>query len=494
MKILNMESGTITDNAYHRTWYRSTFFNITIVSLCAFIAPGLWAAMNGLGGAGAADPAYINAANSVIFCLQVLVCIFGTAIIARIGLKWTFAVGMLGFPIYASSVYCNIKFDNKWYVMLACVIQGASSGLFWLTEGAIVLAYPEKHRRGKYLAYWLASRIVGQMIGGAVTLGVNAHRKEQGHISVETYLVFIAIQAIGPFVASLLSPPARVQRSDYTPVVVNLPVSLLQELKEMGRLLRRTEVLLLVPMMFQSVFSEAFFSTYNATYFTVRARALASLVASTGVIFANFSLGFFLDWKKPSISTRAIVAFVLIYAFELSLYIYAMIITKEFENRETKPSFDWTDDGFGRAVCVYILMLVGFNLMYDYLYWLVGAINKSGGEVVRLSAVIRGIESAGQAISYGINSIDQDQFPLSGAVAVNMSFFVICIIPSWFVIWRVGVFNGVKVHSIVQDEVADDPSVDTLRSDSDDSRATQKKGHGSDVIATAEHDEIRPIT
>ncbi|KAJ6012866.1 hypothetical protein N7522_003221 [Penicillium canescens] len=347
---------------------------------------------------------------------------------------------MLGFPVYASSVYCNIKFDNKWYVMLACVIQGASSGLFWLTEGAIVLAYPEKQKRGKYLAYWLASWIVGQRIGGAVIFGVNAHRKEKGHISVEMYLGFIAIQAIGPFVAPLLSPPAKMQRSEYTPLCT----------------------------------------------------ALASLVASTSVIFVNFSLGFFLDWRRPSINPPAIVAFILIYAFELSLYLYAMVITKEYENRDTKP-FDWTDDGFGRSACVYILMLVGFNLMYDYLYWVVGTINKSGGEVVRPSAVIRGIESARQAISYGINSINQDQFPLSGAVAVNMSFFVVCIIPSWPVIRRVGVLNDLKVHSIVQDEVAEDLLEDTLRSDSDVYRATQKKVHGSDVIATAEHDEISPM-
>jgi hypothetical protein len=25
-------------------------------------------------------------------------------------------------------------------------------------------------------------------------------------------------------------------------------------------------------------------------------------------------------------------------------------------------------------------MLVGFNLMYDYLYWLIGTINKKGGK------------------------------------------------------------------------------------------------------------------
>lgn len=418
--------------------------------------------MNGLGGAGAADPSYVNAANAVIFCLQVLVCIFGSSLIAKIGLRWAFVLGMIGFPIYASSVYCNIKYNNTWYIMLACVIDGISSGIFWLTEGAIVLAYPEKHRRGKYLAFWLASRIVGQMIGGSVTLGVNAGNKEQGHISVQTYLVFIAVQAVGPFVAAFLSPPDKVQRSDQSRVVVNLPTGLKTELREMWHLICRKEILLLLPMIFQSVFSEAFFSTYNATYFTVRSRALASLVASTCVIVANFALGFFLDWRRLTLNSRAIIAFVLIYAFELSLYIYAMVVNKQYESRAKSPVLDWADDGFGRGVCVYILMLVGFNLMYDYLYWLIGTVNRDGGDIIRLSAVVRGVESAGQAISYGINSINQSRFPLSGAVAVNLSFFAACIIPSAFVVFKVGILDGVKVHNIQQDEIVEG---DVVRSD-----------------------------
>lgn len=290
------------------------------------------------------------------------------------------------------------------------------------------------------------------MIGGSVSLAVNVDRSEKGAISVETYLVFISIQALGPFVAAALSPPSKVQRSDGTKVVVDLPKGLMPELKAMWNILCRKEILLLTPMMFQSVFSEAFFSTYNASYFTVRARALASLVASACVIFANFGLGFFLDSRRFTVNTRAVVSFVLIYTFEACLYIYAMIMTKNFEARETPPNFDFVDAEFGRAVCVYIFMLVGFNLMYDYLYWLIGNVNKSGGDIVRLSALIRGIESVGQAISYGINSINQDKFPLSGAVAVNMSFFAVCIIPAGFVIYKVGIVDGVKVHAIVQDE------------------------------------------
>lgn len=175
-------------------------------------------------------------------------------------------------------------------------------------------------------------------------------------------------------------------------------------------------------------------------------------------------------------------AFIVIYAFELSLYIYAMIVTKEYERHTTPIILDWTDDGFGRGACVYILMLVGFNLMYDYLYWLIGTINRDGGEIIRLSAVVRGIESCGQAISYGINSIDT--FKLSGAVAVNLSFFAVCIIPSALVIFRVGIIDGVKVHNIQQDVISqngisrDDMDADSPQADSSSTRGSELEwGH-----------------
>ncbi|CAO2657094.1 Nn.00g058970.m01.CDS01 [Neocucurbitaria sp. VM-36] len=443
-----------SDEPLKRTWYRTTFFNCTIVAICAFIAPGLWAAINGLGAGGAEDPRYVNAANSVIFVLQFVVCIFGSSIVSWLGIRWAFVSGMIGFPIYAASLYTHVKYGNNWFLMVACVIEGVFSGIFWLTEAAIMLTYPEKHKRGRYLAYWLACRIVGQMIGGTISLAVNVDSDQRGHISVDTYLPFIAIQAIGPFVATLLSSPEKVQRSDQTRVKVEteLPKKLTVELQSMWKFIRRKEILLLTPMIFQSAFPEAFISTYNATYFTVRSRALASLVASFCVIITNFLLGFFLDWRKFTVNARATVAFCLVYGFVASLYVYAMVVTREYEARDERPTFDWLSDGFGRAVCVYIFLLIGLNLMVDYLYWLIGTVNKNNGDLVRLSALVRGLESAGQAISYGLNSIDQTEFQLSNAVSVNMSLFLFCIIPSAMVIWKSGVVNGVKVHAIVQDE------------------------------------------
>ena len=86
-------------------------------------------------------------------------------------------------------------------------------------------------------------------------------------------------------------------------------------------------------MMLQRVFSEAFFSASNATYFTVRSRALAALIGAVTVIAANFLLGFLLDWRRLAVHTRAVAAFILVYAFEVAVYIYAMVKCKELEGR-----------------------------------------------------------------------------------------------------------------------------------------------------------------
>ena len=88
-----------------RTWYRTTFFNCSIVAACSFIAPGLWAAMNGLGAGGAASPYYINAANSIIFVLQFVICVFGSSLVSRTGLTAAFSFGTAGFPVYAAALY-----------------------------------------------------------------------------------------------------------------------------------------------------------------------------------------------------------------------------------------------------------------------------------------------------------------------------------------------------------------------------------------------------
>lgn len=101
-------------------------------------------------------------------------------------------------------------------------------------------------------------------------------------MSYTVYILFIAIQAAGPLVGMLLTPPSKVQRKDGKKVrypiglglnferllmsIVQVALEILQhpwyELKATARLFCTKKFLLLVPLIGQAVFSEAVFFTY----------------------------------------------------------------------------------------------------------------------------------------------------------------------------------------------------------------------------------------
>lgn len=74
-------------------WYRSTFYNITILGLCNFAAPGIWGAMNSLGAGGTASPHLTNTANALTFCLMVVSCFFSSALVHYVGIKGALVFG-----------------------------------------------------------------------------------------------------------------------------------------------------------------------------------------------------------------------------------------------------------------------------------------------------------------------------------------------------------------------------------------------------------------
>jgi MFS family permease len=243
-------------------WYRSTFYNITILGLCNLAAPGIWGAMNSLGAGGAATPKLVNAANALTFCLMVVSCYFSSALVHYIGIKGALIIGTIGYAPYAAGLYTNNRYGVEWLTLLGAALCGVSAGFFWMAEAAIAIAYPEPWNRGKALGYWLTYRLSGQILGGAINLGLNADRSEAGKVSYTVFLVFIGLQAAGPFVAFLLNKPEKVQRKDGKKVNLSITQHPWYEIKATTRLFFSKKFLLIVLFIGQAVFAEAVFFTY----------------------------------------------------------------------------------------------------------------------------------------------------------------------------------------------------------------------------------------
>jgi MFS family permease len=145
------------------------------------------------------------------------------------------------------------------WVLCRVVFQLASSGgkthrhllsmlMICSVEGAIATGYPESHKRGRYIATWFSFRNFGNIIGGAISLGINVNLNEKGQVGYQTYLAFIAIQCLGFFVGLLLSNPETVRRDDGTHIEAPRGINWRVEAREMWRLATSKSILLLTPL------------------------------------------------------------------------------------------------------------------------------------------------------------------------------------------------------------------------------------------------------
>ena len=321
--------------------------------------------MNSLGAGGEEKPYLVNGANALTFCLMVVTCYFSSVVVKAVGIKWTLIIGTLGYAPYAAGLYTNNHYGTEWFVLFGAALCGMSAGFFWIAEAAIALSYPEPHNQGRFLGFWLSFRLGGQVLGGAINLGLNASRNKAGKVSYNVYLVFIALQALGPLAGLLLNKPSKVQRTDGHPVQIEITDSVAFELKATAKLFFSRRFLLIVPLIAQAVYTEAVMFTFESLWLTVRARALGSFLSGIVAIISGNLLGLFLDQNKIRLQTRARGAFLIILTLQGAWWIWTTVLVTNFH--KTKPTYDWVDAGFGKAFALFLFWVAGFQINYLFL-------------------------------------------------------------------------------------------------------------------------------
>ncbi|KAL2289348.1 hypothetical protein FJTKL_02350 [Diaporthe vaccinii] len=129
--------------------YRSCLFQIVVVGLVAFCEPGIWTALNNLGAGGNATPFLNNAANALTYGLMSIGCMIAGGITNRITAKWTLFIGAAFYTPYAAGLYCNNRYGNQWFMLLGAASCGIGASLFWASEAAIAVGWPEETVRGR---------------------------------------------------------------------------------------------------------------------------------------------------------------------------------------------------------------------------------------------------------------------------------------------------------------------------------------------------------
>lgn len=153
----------------------------------------------------------------------------------------------------------------------------------------------------------------------------------------------------------------------------------------------------MLPICAYGTYPLSYIGSYLTLYFSVRSRALASLISALVQILGNLVTGMFLDWRKYTVNQRARYAFIAIMSLTTGTWVYATVIQIDYS--ASNPKLDWVDPGWARGWFLYILVQLNFALIYNYLFWIIGGLSENANDTVRWSALIRGIEAAGGAVA-----------------------------------------------------------------------------------------------
>ncbi|KAI4867429.1 duf895 domain protein membrane protein [Hypoxylon rubiginosum] len=409
--------------------YRSVAFQMVVLALLAFSGPSMSNAISSLGGGGQATPYTANTASATQYSTSILIAMFGGPIISAVGIPMACMVGALGFPLSGSGFYVNSKYGIQWYLIFAKAIYGITSAFLYVAEASAMISYPEEHRRGFYISIWVIMRNVGSIIAGGITFGLNIARDGYGGVTTNTYLVFLGLECIGLPAAFLLSRTRKVIRSDGWGVPLLPKKTWKQECKLLLEHHMQRRTLLLIPIYFLTYFGDGVWGTYLSLHFSVRARALSSLVTPILAVLMNPLFGMLLDMKSLGPKKKGIIAFWVWTLPTAAMLIWVMVNLKWFTDQPSELRLDYAHTT-GQWVSMWfpnMIYVVTCWMSQTLVYWVLGQFASDVSTNARTGGVFRSWETVGQAVSYGINSKVANQFiPFGvyvGLFAVAMPLF-----------------------------------------------------------------------
>jgi hypothetical protein len=96
---------------------------------------------------------------------------------------------------------------------------------------------------------------------------------------------------------------------------------------------------------------------------------------------------------------------------------------------------DWgVQSSFGRGFGLYIFERISLSLIENYIYWCISNLSDSPGDQIRYSSLLRGIETAGVAVGFGVQAVPTI---LIATASINFGF--------WFFALPFGYYATIQV-------------------------------------------------
>ncbi|KAF8639394.1 hypothetical protein AX17_001519 [Amanita inopinata Kibby_2008] len=382
--------------------YNHPLTQVVMLGFVCFMCPGLFNALNGLGGAGQVDTQTSANANTALYSTFTVGAFFSGSINNKLGSRLTLFLGSTGYALYIGSFLAlNLHPNAGPFVIAAGAILGICAGMLWTAQGSLMLAYPTESQKGKFIGVFWSIFNMGAVVGACVSLGQNFHSKANS-VGDGTYIVFLVLTFTGVLIPMFMVDPKKMVRTDGSKVTTPRHPSWKWEFYSLWVTLKTDPmILLLFPMFFASNWFYTWqFNEYNDALFNIRARSLNNFVYWLAQIIGSISIGFVLDQRCIGRRIRAFTGWTILLAMVFIVHIWAYFYQIRY-TRESIPAdaqkMDIYDQGFSGKIMLYIFCGLLDAMWQTAVYWIIGAMSNDPAKLAHFTGFYKSIQSAGGA-------------------------------------------------------------------------------------------------
>lgn len=164
---------SVTLFGYKFPWYASPPVQLVIVAFVCFLCPGMFNAINGMGGGGQVTGIASDDANTALYSTFAVVGFFAGTFTNKLGIRTALSFGGIGYSVYVGSYLSYNHNKNIGFSTFAGALLGVCAGLLWCAQGAIMMSYPPEESKGRYISWFWMIFNLGGVIGSLVRDSLN---------------------------------------------------------------------------------------------------------------------------------------------------------------------------------------------------------------------------------------------------------------------------------------------------------------------------------
>ncbi|KXT08618.1 hypothetical protein AC579_5971 [Pseudocercospora musae] len=396
-------------------YYASPQVQLVLVAFICFLCPGMFNAVNGLGGGGQAfdESSASSDSNSALYATFAVVGFFAGTITNTLGIKFALGFGGIGYSVYISAYLCYNHTYSHGYVVFAGFLLGCCAGVLWSAQGQIMMSYPNEASKGRYISWFWAIFNLGGVIGSLVPLAQNIHNTSSDRVSDGTYIGFLCLTFAGALLAWTLVDAKHIVRMDGSRIILMKNPTWKTELLGLWEtIFTDPYILCLFPMFFASNWFYTYqFNDVNLAQFNTRTRALNNTLYWLAQIAGSGVFGFALDTNRIRRTTRAILAWAALLVLTFAIWGGGYAFQRGYTRAQVRATpddhrRDWTDSNYVGPMFLYIFYGFYDAAWQTCVYWFMGAMTNNGRKLANFAGFYKGIQSAGAAIIWRLDGLE----------------------------------------------------------------------------------------